>query len=97
MALLGYILIFLVLIVLVPLLTLVLWGMGKFIQIKNKLSGGSKSTYGGQSSAYGGGSSTYSSSSSTYGNSGNSTQKPHTGGKIIPDDEGEYVDFEEVK
>lgn len=100
MHLLGFIIILVLLIVLVPILTIGFWLLRKFYIIKQKLTGGN--TASGNRSQQG----TYSSSNGTYSSSNNngrggynssthSSSSPQQG-KIIPKDEGEYVDFEEV-
>lgn len=95
MAYLGFLIIFLFVIVLVPVLSLLVWLVSKFISIKRMITGKKDSS---RYSTYSG--NTYTgnthSSNSTYTNSrtnASSTQRR----KIIPDGEGEYVDFEEVK
>lgn len=121
MALIGYLLIIIILLVLIPLLTLLIWGINKLYYLKNLLFGGKQSnrsntwgysqsgyssgsqqrsgTSSGSSSSYSGGSSSGYSGGSSSGYSGGSQQRSNTSGqrnKIIPKDEGEYVDFEEV-
>lgn len=104
MTLLLYIFIIFLLVVLLPILFFGAWIVGKIIQVKRKVMGHSTNT-----SGFGGFSSgTYGSTSSFGGNGGKSTSssRSHTttsrsssgnGKKIIPADEGEYVEFEEVK
>lgn len=101
MHILGFLLILILLVVLIPLLVIVAWGIDKYRRLKQKIMGGGSSQYGqmgnsgtysGRSSAYGG-TSGYSSGSSSQQTSSSSRQH----GKIIPKDEGEYVDYEVVE
>lgn len=122
MALIGYLLIIIILLVLIPLLTLLIWGINKLYYLKNLLFGGKQSnrsntwgysqsgyssgsqqrsgtSSGSNSSSYSSGSSSGYSGGSSSGYSGGSQHRSNTSGqrnKIIPKDEGEYVDFEEV-
>lgn len=98
--LLGFLLIIILLIVLVPILVISVWGINKYYQLRDKFTGGGSSyrktgsaDNSGRSSAYGG-TSGYSSGSSSR-KSTSSSARQH--GKIIPKDEGEYVDYEVVE
>lgn len=100
-------LLILILIVLIPVLTLIAWIISKFINIKQLLFGGNTNsrtyTWGNTGFGQGNGTQNRTNSSGRSGsNAGTNGRHSATGasshphGKIIPKDEGEYVDFEEV-